>query len=152
MSANGKLNGKAASPQANQKAKRIGQAMMKLDGFSRELGMSIIEHGPQHARVQMTITDKMTNGHDICHGGLIFTLADSALAFACNAAGVKAVTAAAQIDFINPAYLGDRLTAYARVYLTQGRHIYCDVTVRQQDQTIIAECRGRQVGVSNWDM
>jgi acyl-CoA thioesterase len=117
--------------------------MLRDDRASRSLGMQLLELSSGAARVQMTVTAEMTNGHGICHGGLIFTLADSAFAFACNSHGESAVAAAASIDFLAPAATGDVLTAEAREFWHVGRTGLCDVVVRRADGTMIAQFRGR---------
>jgi acyl-CoA thioesterase len=90
----------------------------------------------------MAVREDMVNGHAICHGGLIACVADSAFAFACNSRGVKTVAAAFEIDFLEPARLGDVLVATAEERALRGRSGIYDVTVRVGD-TIIAEFRGR---------
>jgi acyl-CoA thioesterase len=84
----------------------------------------------------------MVNGHDLCHGGLIATLADSAFAFACNTHGSVTVASGFEVDLLEPARLGDVLVADAREVALRGRSGLYDVTVRRGD-TVIAEFRGR---------
>ena len=118
------------------------EAMWAGDRASRGLGMRIEEIGPGRAVLSMEVREDMVNGHAICHGGMIFTLADSAFAFACNSYNLSAVAAGARVDFIAPGRLGDRLTAVAEK-VTQGRRsgVY-DVAVRNQDDRLIALFRG----------
>ncbi len=118
------------------------EAMWAGDRASRGLGMQIDEIGPGRAVLSMEVREDMVNGHDICHGGMIFTLADSAFAFACNSYNLSAVAAGARVDFLAPGRLGDRLTAVAE-QVTQGRRsgVY-DVAVRNQDDRLIALFRG----------
>jgi acyl-CoA thioesterase len=114
------------------------------DQASRRLGMdaSVVEQ--DHAVVRMEIRDDMVNGHAICHGGYIFTLADSCFALACNSRGRLTVAAGADISFTAPGRLGDVLVAEARVRPAFGRRGITDVTVRREsDGQIIAEFRGR---------
>jgi acyl-CoA thioesterase len=114
------------------------------DAASRGLGMvaEVIER--DHAVVRMPIRDDMVNGHDICHGGFIFTLADSTFALACNSRGMTTVAAGADISFTAPSRLGDVLVAEAVVRAAFGRSGITDVTVkRESDGQIIAEFRGR---------
>lgn len=118
------------------------EKMMASDAASRTLGMELVDYGDGWARVQMTIRDDMVNGHGVCHGGMIFSLADSAFACACNSWGPVAVAAGADIVFVAPGRRGDRLTAEARVRSRFGRNGIYDVTVTRGDE-VIAEFRGR---------
>lgn len=118
-------------------------AMWARDKASQGLGMNIERVGPGEAVVTMTVRDDMVNGHDICHGGLIFTLADSAFAFACNAYNETTVAASCDISFIKAAKLGDRLTAVAREVYREGRNGIYDVVVTDQDGATVAHFRGR---------
>lgn len=114
------------------------------DAASRSLGMEATVLEPDHAVVRMTIRDDMVNGHAMCHGGLIFTLADSCFALACNSRGRLTVAAGADIAFTAPARLGDVLVAEARTRGSYGRSGLTDVTVkRESDGQIVAEFRGR---------
>ncbi|HVE99189.1 MAG TPA: hydroxyphenylacetyl-CoA thioesterase PaaI [Mycobacteriales bacterium] len=117
--------------------------MYAADLASRHLGIAISEVSPGRATARMTVTPTMVNGHDICHGGLIFTLADTAFAFACNTHGVVTVAAGADIVFVSPARLGDELVAEAVERSRTGRTGVCDVTVRRADGSVVAEFRGR---------
>ena len=91
------------------------EAMMASDAASRMLGIELLDHGTGWARVQLTVRDDMVNGHGICHGGLIFSLADTGFACACNSWGPVTVAAGADIVFVAPGHRGDTLTAEARV-------------------------------------
>lgn len=96
------------------------------------------------ATARMTVTETMVNGHDICHGGLVFTLADSTFALACNAGGTPTVAATCDITFVTPAHLHDVLVATARERTAYGRSGITDVTVtREADGAVVAEFRGR---------
>lgn len=122
--------------------------MWAEDRASAHLGIECLEVGLEdglgHARARMTVTGTMVNGHDICHGGYIFTLADSAFALACNAHGRTTVAAACDITFTAPARLGDVLQAEARERTAYGRSGITDVTVsRVGDGVVVAEFRGR---------
>jgi acyl-CoA thioesterase len=119
-------------------------AMMAADRASAALGIEIVEHGPGWARARMTVRADMVNGHDLAHGGLVFALADTAFACACNSWGPTAVAAAAEIAFLAPAHAGDVLDADAQVRTQQGRTGIYDVTVRR-DAEVIAEFRGRSI-------
>jgi acyl-CoA thioesterase len=117
-------------------------AMMAADRASAALGIDVVDSGPGWARARMTVRPDMVNGHDIAHGGLIFTLADTAFACACNSWGPVTVAAAAEIAFLAPARLGDELEALAQVRARRGRTGIYDVTVRRGDD-VLAEFRGR---------
>lgn len=124
------------------------QEMWGQDRASAGLGIELVqlEHsgGLGHATARMTVTDTMVNGHDICHGGLIFTLADSAFALACNAGGRPTVAATCDITFVTTARLGDVLVATAVERVAYGRNGITDVTVtRERDGAVVAEFRGR---------
>jgi len=128
-----------------QIAERSVDAMYARDRASQMLGMRILEVAPGRARVSMTIRADMVNGHDICHGGLIFALADSAFAFACNSYNQSTVAAGATMDFLRPGKLGDELTAEAREVRRSertGSGIY-DVSVSNQRGELVALFRGR---------
>lgn len=128
------------------------QEMWGQDRASAGLGIELVqlEHsgGLGHATARMTVTDTMVNGHDICHGGFIFTLADSTFALACNAGGSLTVAASCDITFIAAVHLGDVLVAEARERATYGRNGIADVSVtREHDGTLVAEFRGRSRSV-----
>jgi acyl-CoA thioesterase len=125
--------------------------MWAADEASRRLGIELEDAGVGTARVRMTVQDWMANGHDICHGGLVFTLADTAFALACNSGADAAVAAACDVVFVAPAHRGDVLVAEASERARFGRSGIYDVTVRRDDGTLIAEFRGhsRVVGTSD---
>jgi acyl-CoA thioesterase len=125
------------------------ERMWQDDEASRALGMDAVVIETDHAEVRMTVTDAMVNGHDIAHGGYIFTLADSAFALACNSRGQLTVAAGADITFVAAARRGDVLVAEARVRTAYGRSGITDVTVtREDDGAVIAEFRGRSRSLS----
>ena len=135
------MNVKAAlSP--DDLARACAEAMWKEDDASKGLGMEIVEVKPGQATLAMTIKPHMVNGQRIAHGGFIFTLADSAFAFACNSHNERAVAAQGNITFIRPGKLGDRLVATAREISRSGRSGIYDVRVTAEDGTVIAEFRG----------
>src|SRR5919198_5431236 len=117
-------------------------AMMDNDEASRSLGVELIDQGQGRAVTRMRVRDDMVNGHAMAHGGLIFTLADTAFACACNSFGPVAVAASAEIVFVAPARSGDVLEAEAVLRTRFGRSGLYDVTVRR-DGDVIAEFRGR---------
>jgi acyl-CoA thioesterase len=122
-------------------ARACAEAMWKEDNTSKGLGMEILQVKSGEAVLTMTIQPHMVNGHGIAHGGFIFTLADSAFAYACNTRNERVVAAQCNISFIRPAKLGDRLTATAREISLAGRSGIYDVRVTNDD-TAIAEFRG----------
>lgn len=116
--------------------------MMAADRASGLLGIEALEIRPGHARMAFTVTEPMLNGHDICHGGYVFLLADSAFAAACNSGRTMTVAQTAEIDFVTPARLGDRLEAVAVERHAWGRSGICDVTVSRGEE-LVAVFRGR---------
>ena len=122
-------------------AERSAAAMYEADLASRNLGIQIDQVAPGRATARMLVRDTMLNGHDICHGGYVFLLADTAFAFACNTYGPVTVAAACDIAFLGPAHLGDELIAQATERHRAGRSGIYDVTVRRAN-TVIAEFRG----------
>ncbi len=123
-------------------ATRSAEAMWARDDASKWLGMSLDAVGPGTATMSFAVEKHHTNGHDICHGGYIFTLADSAFAFACNSHNRIAVAQHNTITYVAPGKPGDRLTARAREIALFGRSGICDVTVTDQAGKLIAEFRG----------
>ena len=124
--------------------------MWEDDRASAHLGMEATVVEVDHAVVRMTVGEHMVNGHDIAHGGYLFTLADSAFAIACNSRGALTVAAGADIVFVASAHLGDVLVAEAQVRTAYGRSGITDVTVtRESDGAVIAEFRGRSRSLPN---
>ena len=119
------------------------RAMYAQDHASQALGMRILEVRPGYARLSMTVREDMVNGHELCHGGLIFTLADSAFAFACNTYNSVTVASAANVEFLLPARLGDELTATAEERSRSKRTGVYDVVVRNKQGESVALFRGR---------
>lgn len=118
--------------------------MWASDAASQQLGMKLDQVAPGRAVLRMPVTSAMINGHGICHGDYIFTLADSAFAFACNTYGETVVAAGADIPFISPAQLGEELAATAFERFRGGRSGLYDVTVvAGTDRRLVAEFRGR---------
>ncbi len=122
-------------------ARACAKAMWAEDDASQGLGMTIVDVKSGGATLAMTVQPHMVNGQRIAHGGFIFTLADSALAFACNGHNARVLAAHCQITFIRPAKLGDRLVAVAREVSRSGRSGIYDVRVTTGDD-VIAEFRG----------
>jgi len=126
-----------------QRAERAAAALFERDGASQALGMRVAAVRPGWARVVMRVRADMVNGHGVCHGGLVFALADSAFAFACNSYNESTVAAAATIDFLAGAREGDELTAEAgELWRTRRNGIY-EISVCNQRGERIALFRGR---------
>jgi acyl-CoA thioesterase len=137
---------KKPTPQAIAEATR--DAMWAQDKASRALGMVVVEIGPGHARLRMTVRPDMSNGHRICHGGMIFTLADSAFAFACNSRNRVTVANNCAITFIAPVHEGDALVAEAVERYRGGRSGMYDVTVTDQNGRLVAVFRGHSTQIT----
>ncbi len=130
-----------ATPQQVAEATR--EAMWRDDRASKALGMQVLAVGPGSATLQMTVREDMLNGHDICHGGLVTTLADSAFAFACNAYNELTVASGFDVNLVAAARRGDVLTATAREVSKAGRTGVYDITVANQRGETVAAFRGR---------
>jgi acyl-CoA thioesterase len=124
-------------------AERVAAEMYARDSASRAMGMKITRVGPGRAELTMTVRADMLNGHAICHGGFIFTLADSAFAFACNSYNLTTVASGCAIDFIAPAREGEVLTAVAQERTASGRTGVYDIEVHNQRGERIALFRGK---------
>ena len=118
-------------------------AMWANDRASKALGMQVLAIGPGNATLAMTVRDDMLNGHDLCHGGLVATLADSAFAFACNAGNEVTVASGFDINLLTAARLGDVLTARASEVSRAGRTGVYDIAVSNQRGEAVAVFRGR---------
>ncbi|HKX99472.1 MAG TPA: hydroxyphenylacetyl-CoA thioesterase PaaI [Steroidobacteraceae bacterium] len=133
----------ASETERQRTAERAVEALWRGDAASRWLGMIIESCAPGRATVTMRIRADMVNGHGICHGGLIFALADSAFAFACNSHGDNTVAAGASIDFLAPGREGDVLRAVAFERWRAGRSGLYEIEVRNQRDEMVALFRGR---------
>ncbi len=128
---------------ADERVRRQVAALYAGDVASNSLGIRAEAVSAGRAMARMTVTDTMINGHDICHGGYVFLLADTAFALACNTYGVVTVAAGADVVFVAPARRGDELVATAAERVVAGRSGVYDVTVRRADGAVVAEFRGR---------
>ena len=128
-------------------AEAVGRHMFASDRASRGLGMRLVALGEGTARLEMTVRDDMLNGHDICHGGFITTLADSAFAFACNSRNQLTVAAGLTVDFLAPVKRGEVLTADASEVSLRGRTGVYDIVVTNQDGARVALVRGRSASL-----
>ncbi|HEV8503362.1 MAG TPA: hydroxyphenylacetyl-CoA thioesterase PaaI [Casimicrobiaceae bacterium] len=133
----------SADHDAQALASRVAESMFARDRASQALGMRIVAVAPGRARLAMTVRADMVNGHAICHGGLIFTLADSAFAFACNSYNLTTVASGCTIEFLAPAREGDELTASAVERSAAGRTGVYDIEVTNQRGEVIALFRGK---------
>jgi acyl-CoA thioesterase len=132
---------------AQRRAERAAAALFARDRASQALGMRITGIAAGWARVMMTVRPDMLNGHAVCHGGIVFALADSAFAFACNSHNENTLAAAASIDFLLAAREGDVLTAEARELWRGGRNGIYEINVFNQRGERIALFRGRSYRV-----
>ncbi len=123
-------------------ARACAARMWEEDASSQALGMTLDAVGPGHATMSMAVTAPMVNGHGLCHGGYIYTLADSAFAFACNTYNMRCVAQHGSITYLRPGRRGMRLVATATERARAGRSGLYDVTVADEAGTIIAEFRG----------
>ncbi len=129
-------------------ARRVGESMFAADRASREfMQMELLSCAPGRAVMRMTVRKDMLNGHEICHGGLIFTLADSTFAFACNSYNKVAVAAGCSIEFLKPAQLDDVLTCEGVEQTLQGRHGIYDMRVSNQRGEVVAMFRGKSAQI-----
>jgi len=122
---------------------RSAAAMYETDAAIHALGIEIVTVEEGTATAAMTVTDTMVNGHSVCHGGLVFTLADTAMAYASNSFGPVALAAGASIEFLRPAYAGQRIEAAAVPAHVGRRTAYWDVPVTNPDGDTVAIFRGR---------
>ena len=122
--------------------------MFAADTASREfMQMELVACEPGRAVMRMAVREPFLNGHKICHGGFIFTLADSTFAFACNSHNHNTVAAGCSIEFLKPAHLGDVLTSEAQEQVRQGRTGVYDIRVRNQRDELVALFRGKSAQI-----
>ena len=133
--------------EAQTLAERCAEAMYARDGASHGLGMQIVTVAPGFAALTMTVRADMLNGHAMCHGGFIFTLADSTFAYACNSHNLTTVAAGCTIEYLAPARLGDLLTATGRENVLAGRSGVYDIDVKNQHGATVALFRGKSARI-----
>jgi acyl-CoA thioesterase len=121
---------------------RVAEVMWREDDASRALGITLEELGLGRARLSMQVQKSMANGQKVCHGGFIFTLADTAFGYASNTHNQRTVSASCSIDYLAPVFLDDRLTAEASEVLRGGRRGIYDVKVTNQKGETVALFRG----------
>jgi acyl-CoA thioesterase len=135
-------------PDARALAAQVGETMFAGDRASKDfMQMELLSCEPGRATMRMTVREQMLNGHDICHGGLIFTLADSTFAFACNSRNQATVAAGCSIEFLRPGRLGDVLTCEGVEQVLQGRHGIYDMKVCNQRGETVAMFRGKSTQI-----
>jgi acyl-CoA thioesterase len=132
----------APSPAEQTLARAVVEKMLSVDGFSRWLGIEVLEISPGRSVLRMTVRDEMINGFGTAHGGIAYSLADSALAFATNTGGFISVAMDCTISYPAAVRSGDTLTATAIEESTTNKLAFCAVTVRRQDEVIVAHFRG----------
>jgi acyl-CoA thioesterase len=129
-------------------ARQVGESMFAVDTASKDtMGMQLLSCEPGRAAIQMMVKELHLNGHKICHGGFIFTLADSTFAFACNSYNKAAVAAGCSIEFLRPGQLGDVLTCVGQEQTMSGRHGIYDMKVTNQKGEVIAMFRGKSAQI-----
>lgn len=129
-------------------ARAVYSAMYARDRAAQHLGIRLLDIHPGYALMTMTVTAEMVNGHHICHGGLLFALADTAFAYACNSYNKNTVAAACNIDFLSPAKEGDVLEAEAVERSLAGRTGVYDVIVRTKHARVVALFRGKSYRIT----
>jgi acyl-CoA thioesterase len=135
-------------PQAIALAQNVAQSMFAVDTATKDtMGIEILVCEPGRAVLRMPVQPLHLNGHQICHGGFIFTLADSTFAFACNSYNKAAVAAGCSIEFLKPAKLGDVLTCEGVEQTLSGRHGIYDMRVTNQHGDTIALFRGKSAQI-----
>lgn len=132
---------------AQDLANAAAQAMYQNDRATRALGIVLEEVRPGYARLSMKVRPDMLNGHEICHGGMIFTLADSTFAFACNSYNINTVAAGCSIEFMRPVPGGEQLTAEAIEQLLSGRHGVYDIRITNRADEVVALFRGKSTQI-----
>ena len=138
----------ASSQAAIELALPVGESMFAVDTASKDtMGMELLSCEPGRAVIRMTVKELHLNGHKICHGGFIFTLADSTFAFACNSYNKAAVAAGCSIEFLKPGQLGDVLTCVGQEQTMSGRHGIYDMKVTNQKGEVIAMFRGKSAQI-----
>jgi len=130
-------------------AVKVGEAMFAVDAASKDfMQMELVSCEPGRAVMRMKVRAPMLNGHKICHGGLIFTLADSTFAYACNSRNKVTVAAGCSIEFLKPAHLDDVLTCEGVEQVLQGRHGIYDMKVTNQRGEVVAMFRGKSAVIA----
>jgi acyl-CoA thioesterase len=132
-----------ATDEAVSRARAVVQSLYLADRASQSLGIEIMDVAPGRVSLSMTVRPDMVNGYGMCHGGIVFAVADSAFAFACNSHGDPMVAAGASIEFLAPTPCGERVTATGTEVSRSGRHGIYDVAVTSASGAVLAHFRGR---------
>jgi acyl-CoA thioesterase len=132
----------ATTPDEQELARAVVDKMLAVDGFSRWLGVTVVEIAPGRAVVRMTVRPEMVNGFGTAHGGIVFSLADSALAFSTNTGGLITVALDCSVSYPEAVRVGDTLTAVSVEESTSSKLAFCAVTVRNQHDAIVGHFRG----------
>lgn len=143
------MNKADTSMNEQERADRSAAFIWARDKVSPSLGMKILSISPGRATFSMQVRDDMVNGHNICHGGMIYTLADSAFAYACNSRNQSTLAQHNSITYISPAQLGEVLTATAHEVSLSGRSGIYDVTINGEDGRQVAQFRGHSRYIGN---
>ena len=134
-------------------ANKIVHHMFESDAFSKWLGIEIIEVGEGFCELQMTVREEMTNGFKIAHGGITYSLADSALAFASNSHGIKSVSVETSISHTKQCFVGDVITAKAKEKSVSNKIAIYEITITNQKDEIVALFKGTVYRTSkNWEV
>ena len=129
-------------------ARRVGESMYAADEASKDtMGMELLACQPGRASMRMVVRPLHLNGHKICHGGFIFTLADSTFAYACNSRNHATVANGCSIEFLRPAHAGDVLTCEGVEQVQSGRHGVYDMRVTNQHGHAVALFRGKSAQI-----
>jgi acyl-CoA thioesterase len=139
---------KLSPAEAQAMADATAEAMFARDRAAQALGIKIVRVQPGASLLTMTVRSDMVNGHHICHGGMIFSLADTAFAYACNSYNKNTVASACHIDFLAPAKEGETLEAEAVEQSAAGRTGVYDITVRNNHGKTIALFRGKSYRIN----
>ena len=146
---NARLSSKGNEMDALDRARKVGETMFAVDTASRlTMGMELLTCEPGRAVLRMPIKAMHLNGHQICHGGFIFTLADTTFAFACNSHNKNAVAAGCSIEFLKPVREGDVLTCEGLEQTLSGRHGIYDMRVQNQHGEVVALFRGKSAQIA----
>jgi acyl-CoA thioesterase len=132
---------------AQRLAEAAAQVLLARDHASEAMGIKLLEVRPGYARMQMVVREDMVNIHGTAHGGMVFTLADSAFGYACNTHNKVAVASGCSIDFLRPAHLGDILTAAAVEQAIIGRNGVYDVRIENNKGELVALFRGKSTQI-----
>jgi len=123
-------------------AEACAEILWQDDQTSQSLGMQLVKIAPGMAALSMTVTPAMVNGHSICHGGYLFTLADSTFAFACNTYNQRCVAQHCNISYLAPVYIDDKLQSTAVEVSRSGRNAIYDIRITNQKHEAVVEFRG----------